>query len=71
MSDHRSGKFGRVQERTISNVKTRTEMSPWLGGSVSWSIVPYTRRFQVQFQVRAYLGGRFDPQSRSIWEATD
>ena len=32
---------------------------PWLGGSVGWSIIPYTKRLKVQSPVRA------------LWEARD
>ena len=34
--------------------KLTNEFSSWPGGSVDWSIVPYTKRLQGQFLVRAY-----------------
>ena len=33
-----------------------TYMRPWPGGSVGWSIVPYTKRLWVQSPVRAHMG---------------
>ena len=32
----------------------KVHLEPWPGGSVGWSIVPYTKRLQVQFPVRAH-----------------
>ena len=40
---------------------------PWLDGSVSWSMAPCTKMFQVQSLIRAHnLGCGFDPQSGNM-----
>ena len=34
-------------------------MQPWLSGPVGWSIVPYTKRLQVQSLIRVHMGGNW------------
>ena len=45
---------------------------PWLGCSVGWSVVPYTKRVVGSISGQGiYLGFESDPQLGGMWEATD
>ena len=37
--------------------QTKKKTRVWLGGSVAWSIVPYSKRLWVSFPIRARMGG--------------
>ena len=61
---HREGMSKTQEGRMKGQVEIKYACIPWLGGSVSWSIIPRTRRLQVQFLVRAHnLGWGFYPKS--------
>ena len=42
-------------------------IQPWLGGSVGWSIVPYTKRLSVLIPVRGMYGRQLINASLSHW----
>ena len=49
----------------------KSKEQPWLGGSVGWSVIPYTKRLWVQFPVGAHTRFWFDAQAGRMWKATN
>lgn len=51
-----------TQEMLLNKIKLKLKRVPWLGGSVCWRVMPYTKKgYRFNSQLRTYLGCGLDP----------